>query len=413
MAFKEWFRGKAPEVKANPVGEAFLVPGGQTWQKPTNTKTYIEEGYQLNVVVYRAVREITGALSDFTIEVKQGDDVLDTHPVLGLLKRPNPMMGWDGFIQEAFTNYLLTGEMGIAAGNEGQPAELWPINPINIEVKPGRGGIPTAYVHKLNASTVTFPVDPMTGQSDFFFMKMYDPTNYWRGQSPLVAAGLAADTHNAGLQWNYRLLKNSARPSGLIKMTGSAGGEIVGKIKEWFKRSYQGDANAGDIPVLPDGAEWVSMDNTPHDMDFVTTQKEAAKLIASAYGVPLPLIDNDASTFNNMEQAKELFYLGTLVPMFNGFLAQFGNWLLSRYGEGLSFSIDLDQIPALEAQRGRKFERAIRAKESGILTVDEVREAIGYAPLGGAAAILDPLSGISFAPDAPDNPKALKLVYGS
>jgi len=234
---------------------------------------------------------------------------------------------------------------------------------------------------------------------------MYDPLNYWRGQAPLVAAGLAADTHNAGMRWNYALLKNSARPSGLIKLAGDGSGEVVVRLREWFKRAFQGERAAGEIPILTGGAEWVAMDTNPRDMDFVTTQKEAAKLIASAFGVPLPLIDNDASTFNNLEQAKERFYSDTVLPMFNEFLAAFGNWLLPWYGDGLTFGVDLDQVAALEGVRTRKYDRVIKAKAAGVLTVDETRVALGYEPLGGVAALLDPLAGF-------DVTKAVEIAYG-
>jgi HK97 family phage portal protein len=124
------------------------------------------------------------------------------------------------------------------------------------------------------------------------------------------------------------------------------------------------------------------MDQTARDMDFVTTQKEAAKLIASAYGVPLPLIDNDASTFNNIEQAKERFYTDTILPLFREFLTQLGAWLLPFYGEGLRFQVNEDKIGALESVRGRLFDRMVNAVNAGILTTDEAREAIGYEPLG-------------------------------
>ena len=382
MKFPTLFRRQAVEVKENPVGAAFMVPAGSSWVRPDNKRAFVTEGYQMNVVVYRAVREITGALSDLVLEVKSGEDVMADHPALDLLKRPNPVQGWDTFIKEAFTNYLLLGEMAIVSANDGQPSELWNVNPLYVKVVPGRGGIPSRYVHELNSVTTVFEVDRMTGMSNMFFAKMYNPMDYWRGQAPLVAAGLAADTHNAGMKWNYSLLKNSARPSGLIKLGEGAGGEVVGKIKEWFKTAMQGERNAGEIPVLPGGADWVPMDNSPRDMDFTTTQKEAAKLIASAFGVPLPLIDNDASTFNNLEQAKERFYTDTILPMFNEFLSQFGNWLLSRYGEGLEFCVNMDEIAALEAARTRKFDRMVRAFGAGLISADEAREAIGYAPAG-------------------------------
>lgn len=378
------FKSRPIEVKENPIGQALFVPGGQQWARPATSRAYVEEGYQLNVIVYRAVNEITRAVSDLEIElVNQAGDIVEKHPALDLLARPNPTQGFDGWIKEAFTNFLLMGEMAVIRYPEqARPVELWNASPLWMSVTPGRGGIPAAYVYEQNGTKRTFPVDAVSGRSQVFFHKMVNPVDYWRGQSPLVAAGLAADTHNAGMRWNYSLLRNSARPSGLIKLGDGAGGEIVARLKEWFKSAFQGERNAGEIPVLPAGAEWQAMDTSPRDMDFLNVQKETAKLIASAYGVPLPLIDNDASTFNNIEQAKERFYTDTILPMFREFLAQFGAWLLPMFGDGLRFQVNEDKIGALEGVRTRLFDRMLKAVAAGVLTVDEAREAMGYDPLG-------------------------------
>jgi HK97 family phage portal protein len=379
-----WPFARKIEVKENPVGAALFVQGGQAWMRPNNRRAYIEEGYQLNVIVYRAVTEISRAMADLEIEVvTPSGDVLTEHPALQLLAKPNPTQGFDSWIKEAFTNFLLTGEMAVMRFPEqARPVELWNASPLYIKVEPGRGGMPKEYVYDQNGVKRTFPVEYPSGKCQMFFHKMFNPLDYWRGQSPLVAAGLAADTHNAGMRWNYSILRNSARPSGLIKLGEGAGGEIVARLKEWFKAAMQGERNAGEIPVLPAGAEWQAMDQTARDMDFVTTQKEAAKLIASAYGVPLPLIDNDASTFNNIEQAKERFYTDTILPLFREFLSQFGGWILPFYGEGLAFQVNEDKIGALEGVRSRLFDRMVQAVNAGILTADEAREAIGYEPLG-------------------------------
>jgi len=147
-------------------------------------------------------------------------------------------------------------------------------------------------------------------------------------------------------------------------------------------------------------------------MDFMNTQKEMAKLVASAFGVPLPLIDNDATTFNNMEQAKERFYTDTIIPMFNEFLRAFGNWLLPAYGDGLEFKVDMDDVAALEGVRTRTFDRMVRAKQAGILTADEARIGIGYPELTPEQRLeIDPVgTAISQADD--EIRSAAKLTYG-
>lgn len=405
------------EIKEHPAGAAFFMPSAGSWQRPTNARAYFEEGYQLNVIVYRAVEEIARASADLSLEVYRNGDPVEgpeATQLLGLLKRPNPTQGWDAFIREALTNFQITGEMAIVRYPEaGRIAELWNLNPLYISVEPGTKGIPQAYLYEQNNVKRRFSVNPITGASQVFFHKAYNPLNYWRGQAPLAAAGLAADTHNAGMKWNYRLLRNSARPSGLIEVPEGAGGEMVARLKEWFKRSFQGEGNAGEIPVLPGGAKWLPMDNNPRDMDFVTTQKECAKLVASAFGVPLPLIDNDASTFNNLEQAKERLYTDTIIPQFNAFLSSFSPWVTGS--PDLMLAVDMDAIPALESVRAKKYARVAQAVTAGILTVDEAREEIGYQPVGGAAAVLDPVGQAvqaAMGQAQEDVAKAASLAYG-
>lgn len=61
--------------------------------------------------------------------------------------------------------------------------------------------------------------------------------------------------------------------------------------------------------------------------------------------------------------------------------ASFRRWLLPKFGPDLSFKIDMDAIPALEAVRGRKADRTLKLLAAGILTIDEAREEIGYDPM--------------------------------
>jgi HK97 family phage portal protein len=376
-------RSAAPEVKEHPAGGAFMVPMAASWSRGGDKrKQYVEEGFQLNVIVYRAVMEAVRAAQSLQVELYSGGDLLEAHPALDLLRNPAPQMTWEGWIAEMIVNRMLMGEMAAVAANEaGPPVEVWPLNPLHVQVEPGAGGLPSAYIHEVNRHKRRFPVDPQTGDSQVMFSKSYNPSDYWRGQSPLMAAALAADTHNAGMRWNFSLLRNSARPSGLVRFKSAyPSGEVIQRMREYFKARMQGSENAGEIPMLAEDAEWVALSQSARDMDFLNTMKETAKYVASALGVPLPLIDNDASTFNNLEQAKERLYTDTVIPLMRELLSELNNWLLPRFGDGLELRIDMDAIPALEALRERMFNRAVTAYDKGVLTREEARELMGYQP---------------------------------
>lgn len=404
------FARKQIETKEHPNGAAFVIPAGESWARKDKATQYIAEGYQLNVIVYRGVQEIVKAASSLEIELYGANgQAIESHPVLDLLAKPAPLMTWQSWLAEMLVNRMTLGEMACAAPNEsGPPAELWAINPMQISVIPGRGGIPSAYVHEVNRAKKSFAVDPITGASQMMFSKTYNPSNYWRGQSPLMAAALAGDIHNAGMTWNFSLLRNSARPSGLIRFKqGYPGHETIQRMREYFKARMQGSSNAGEIPMLSDDAEWQALSQTARDMDFSATMDKTAKYVASALGVPLPLIDNDASTFNNLEQAKERLYTDTVIPVVNELLAALNNWLLPRYGKGLELRIDMDAVPALEGLRERMFNRAVVAYEKGVLTLQEARELMGYEPQ--ADGDFRPLPGAM--PDLPIA-DAKALAYG-
>ena len=142
-------------------------------------------------------------------------------------------------------------------------------------------------------------------------------------------------------------------------------------------------------------------------MDFSNTMANMAKQIASAYGVPLPLIDNDASTFNNIEQAKERLYTDTVIPMMEDFLGALTRWLFPMFNlEGYELRLDLDSIPALEGLRQKKFDRAERMYAAGILSLEESRVLIGYEETPSGSLKADPTSELP-----QDDLKA--LIYGA
>jgi phage portal protein BeeE len=55
-------------------------------------------------------------------------------------------------------------------------------------------------------------------------------------------------------------------------------------------------------------------------------------------------------------------------------------WLAPQFGDGIRVAIDTDRIDALAADRSALWARVSTA---GFLTLNEKREAVGYAPVEG------------------------------
>lgn len=409
--------------KTKEKAETFFFAPFQRQERPYNVQTYFEEGYKQNVVVYRCVREITRAMSQIDCDIYNGADYDDVHPSNQFLKLANPRTTWQSFLQRMVTDYLLAGNAYCIAvkGTQG-PLELWHIPAQAVSVVSGKRGFPQEYkIYGGEKGERVFPVDQVTGQCDLFHWADYDPTMINIGMGAMRPAALAADVHNNGLKWNASLLGNGAKPSGILRMKDRPSAEAEQGLREWFTDNYSGSANAGRPAILTGEAEYIHLGHTPQDMDYLNAMKEMAKYIASSFGVPLPLIDNDSATFNNIEQAKERFYTDTVLPLLDDFLSSFGLWLFPMYGpqgKGLSIKYDRDSIPALEGLQTKQTARLSQEVAGGMISIDEAREAKGYEPFGGIAskplvsAGLIPLDMIGELSETPAQTAARMLAAG-
>lgn len=365
---------------------------GDSGTTAASAAAFVCEGYEINPVVHHCVSVIAEACSSVSLEVHRFDakgnkKEVFTHKVLDLLAEPNPTQSWADFMQEMVTWYKVTGEIFIQRLPENGPAsELWLLNPSYVTVKQGAAAVPTGYEYGTGDNKKVFPVNPVTGKSQILHIKTPNLSNPFRGLSPLAAAARDIDILNAGGKWNSNLLKNSARPSGILKIAGSAGEDTISKLRNYFKNAWQGAKSAGDVPLLTGGAEFVPMSLSPTDMDFQNSLTNSAKNVAMVLGVPLPLVTMEAATFSNMDAAKEQLWVDTVLPLLKKIIHSLSVFLMKDNTERLCFNSD--GIPALEARRERLFKRMVAAVGSGLVSIDEARVEMGFDEVGGNAADL-------------------------
>ena len=366
--------GLSPATKASP---AFALYGeGRAVWTARDYAALAREGFQRNAVVHRAVRLVAEAAASLPLTLAGADDA---HPLPALLARPNPREGGMRFLDGVYGHLLVSGNAYIETVEiDGTPRELFSLRPDRMRVVAGADGWPVAYEYAVAGRRVRYeqggPVPPI------LHLTLFNPLDDHYGLSPMEAAAVPLDIHNAAGAWNKALLDNAARPSGALVFAPATGAALSDtqftRLKAELETSYQGSANAGRPLLLDGGLDWRPLSLSPKEMDFVEAKAAAAREIALAFGVPPLLLGLPGdNTHANYAEANRAFYRQTVIPLVRRTADSLARWLEPAFGPA-RLEPDLDAVEALAGERESLWRRV---QAADFLSTDEKREAVGYA----------------------------------
>ncbi|MDP1669394.1 phage portal protein [Phaeovulum sp.] len=379
------------EQKASATGRVISLAagtarGGAVWS-PRDLGSLIRQGFTGNPIGFRCVKLIAEAAAALPLVCQDAERRYEVHPVIDLMRRPNPGQGRAELFEALYGQILLSGNGYLEAvvPEVGLPRELHVLRADRISIVPGADGWPVAYDYTVAGRKHRFD---MAGHPDpICHIKAFHPQDDHYGLSPMQAAATAIDVHNAASSWSKALLDNAARPSGAIIYKGVDGQGALSpdqydRLVSEMEMHHQGARNAGRPMLLEGGLDWKPMGFSPSDMEFHATKQAAAREIAVAFGVPPMLlgIPGDA-TYANYQEAHRAFYRLTVLPLATRVAAAVAYWLSSHLGQGIELRPDLDQIPALAAERDQQWARVGAAS---FLSEAEKRAALGLQPLAEA-----------------------------
>ncbi|MBT2131139.1 phage portal protein [Aliiroseovarius lamellibrachiae] len=374
-----------PETKASATGPVIAYQGsGRVAWSPRDVVSLTKTGFAANPVGFRSVKLIAEAAAALPIVLQDTERRYEAHPMLDLLSRPNTAQGRAELFEALFGQLTLTGNGYIEAvsGEDGTLLELHVLRSDRMSLVPGADGWPVAYDYTVGARKHRFHLG--NGPSPVCHIKSFHPQDDHYGLSPLQAAATAIDVHNAASSWSKALLDNAARPSGAIVYKGLDGqaqmsADQYDRLLNEMESHHVGARNAGRPMLLEGGLDWKPMGFSPSDMEFQKTKEAAAREIAQAFGVPPMLIGipGDA-TYANYQEASRAFYRLTVVPLVTRVAASVGHWLSEFTGEAVFLKPDLDQVPALAAERDQQWKRV---SEASFLSDAEKRVILGLPKL--------------------------------
>jgi HK97 family phage portal protein len=374
--------GDPPERKASKTRrQVAIAAAGRPQWSTRDYATLAREGFAKNPVAYRCIRMIAEAAASVPLVVFADGARATDNPLQALIDRPNPEQSAPDLLEAFFGALQTSGNAYLEAGLQGddnQPTELYALRPDRMTAVPGPDGWADAYDYQAGGAKVRMRRDA-AGFMPVLQLKLYSPTDDYYGFSPLEAAAVAIDMHNAASAWNKSLLDNSARPSGALVYTNKdtsdrLSDEQFDRLKAELSDTYSGAQAAGRPLLLEGGLDWKPMSLTPADMDYINGKHAAAREIALAFGVPPQILGVPGdNTYANYKEANSAFWRQTIVPLVERAARSISAWLSPKF-PGAMLRPDLDLVPALSVERDALW---ARLQAASFLTDQERRRMAG------------------------------------
>src|SRR5437762_3325396 len=100
----------APESKSSHTARVVTLHNvGRARWTPRDYAALARAGYARNAIVYRAVRLIAESVGSLWFVLYEGEAERDTHPLLDLIRRPNPRQDGASFMESVASYLLLSG----------------------------------------------------------------------------------------------------------------------------------------------------------------------------------------------------------------------------------------------------------------------------------------------------------------
>ena len=310
--------------------------------------------------------------------------VLD-HPILRLMKAPNPFLSGTNFFEAIWWCLLLPtirtsgGQAFIVGGvptnfRKGQiPSELWVFSDNVMEPKTDSKGVLTGWKLVVGSGNLQFQQD--YGLDEVIRVNLYNPYNLARGLSPLSAAMTNVGMDARSMEYNTKFFDNNAAVSGIITPKERLDQDQIDIMKRMVEERVSGVSNAGSTWILPFAAEYDRLSLTHVDMAYTEMSKINTERIIGCYGLnkyALGLYEdiNNATA----KTAKKQVWDDAILPRANVIWMELNeSWIRFTGDRNLRLRGDLTKVEALQEGRSEKIKDAKVLYEMGVPAAEALR----------------------------------------
>jgi len=378
-----------------------------SWGYQTYLKAYGEIGW-----LYACCTSISHAVAKqpwhLYNSMPDGDrEEIDTHPLIDLLRRPNPFQTRYQFfyLTQLYINLVGEAFWQINYNKKGYPAEMWLAPPAFMVVVPSQTNYIDHYEFRRQGEVVRFDVD------EIIHIFTPNPLNPFRGISPAMALTTDLDSERFASRHQQRLFYNDGTPGFMLEFPDMPPSEERKNLMvEWDER-HRGFRNAHRVGFLWGGAKANTIALNNREMEFEKLRKLGKDVILGAYGVPQSVLGISENVNRaNAEAAQYTYAEQVIQPKLVALREPQNESLCPLFEDGLELDFE-NPVPENVEMQATQVREDFKA---GIITRQEARSAREYDPeasLGDTFLISVnvqevPVGQIATPPAAPAFPKS-------
>lgn len=353
-----------------------------------NNEALLEQ-YGKSLYVYAAIQKISQKVSSIDLVLREiinsKGDVKEhaSHEILDLLYRPNPYQTRSEFWKIHTINKKLTGEnfwQKIRDGR-GKPVELWNLRPDMMTVYSDPQKFIKGYtLRKLDGTEVAFEPE------DIIHFKEPNPTDIFRGQSPIKPAQSRIMTEDFATKFQKDFFANNARPDALLISEDELAPEQRDELVARWNSKHKGKGKNSRLGILEGGMSYQQVSVTQKEMDYIESLKFTRDDILVAFGVPKSVITTDDVNLANSQTGLKNFLSETIKPEMIGLVEVINEMLvIPDFGERLYVDFE-DPTPIDREMELKEF----TAGYGKWITANEIRAKLNLEPVPNGDLLAEP-----------------------
>jgi HK97 family phage portal protein len=300
-------------------------------------------------------------------------DVLDNHPLVQQLQRPNFAYGYSALVMATVRDLVVHGNAFWLKRRtrSGRVESLWYVAAPYVRAAL-ENRLPTYAINGMQVDT-----------RDVVHFRYLLGDDGFLGVSPLESLWRELATDEEASNFLASVLRNVGIPGVIISPKGDIEltKDDAEALVEMWRQKLSGDRRGE--PVFVSGAvEIERLSWSPAELDLRNARRTAEERVAAVLGIPAIVLGFGAglerSTFSNYSEARDAAYEQVVLPLLRLMADELTLQLLPDFDTSGEVWFAVNELRALQEDAQKLADRAVKLFEAGIITTAEAREMLGF-----------------------------------